>query len=880
MAKAKKQEKQIEPIEETIIQSSLDQIVSDRFGRYAKYIIQERALPDVRDGLKPVQRRIIYAMTELGLTHNKPFKKSARVVGEVIGKYHPHGDSSIYDALVRMAQDWKMNIPLIEVHGNKGSIDDDPAAAMRYTEARLSEISEHLVYGIKKDTVKFSPNFDDSEEEPVVLPALIPNLLVNGAMGIAAGYATEMPPHNLGEIIDAIIMKLRLPTTSVDELLTVVKGPDFPTGGIIQGEDGIISAFKTGRGRIAIKSRYRNTSDRIEIYEIPYGVIKSKLVKQIDDIIYERKIAGLKEVRDESDRNGITIAIDIDKNVDVEKVMDYLYSKTELQVYYNYNNVAIKDRAPRVMGIIDLIDAYIKHQKEVQVKSIKFDLNKDVVRHEIIEGLIKASGIVDQIIEAIKNVAGSKSEVVKTLIALFDFTEIQADAIAELKLYRLSRTDQETYLKEKEELSKRIKWANKILDSNSELNKHIISLLEKVKEKFATPRKTDIEAAMFVKKIDIEQLIRHEDFTIAITRDGYIKRFTEKMVVANDMTKLELKEKDSLVYFKKINTADKILLFTNKGRYVILHGHKVVETKWKEIGKHVNDYAEIERGEVIVDVVVVENYNISAFVVLITKLGKGKRVRIEDFEMQKTSKASTAILLQEDDELIGARVSNGLMNVIIISSKGNALNYPETQLSVYGTKSGGVRSNGFIMDEVATAFVVADRNDVIGLISSRGGMKRIKVSTIAPAGKNSVGKSLYRMLKGNPHVTIDAKVVEPTTKVYWSFEDKPIESTDFKNIGITHIEEGFSLSSSNYSIYYGNIFEYERIDSNYNPVGSIPTNVQEEVINDQHKKTTTTEITKPVAKKTLSADELFKEAEDSLNALDQISLDDLLKGIK
>lgn len=876
MAKAKEQKKSIEPINETIIQSSLDQIVSDRFGRYAKYIIQDRALPDARDGLKPVQRRIIYAMSELGLTHNKPFKKSARVVGEVIGKYHPHGDSSIYDALVRMAQDWKMNIPLIQVHGNKGSVDDDPAAAMRYTEARLSEISEHLVSGIKKQTVRFAPNFDDSEEEPVVLPALIPNLLVNGAVGIAAGYATEMPPHNLGEIIDAVVMKLKLPTTSVDELLTVVKGPDFPTGGIIQGEDGIISAFKTGRGRIAIKSRYKFLNDKIEIYEIPFGVIKSKLVKQIDDIIYERKIAGLKEVRDESDRNGISIAIDVDKSIDVEKVMDYLYSKTELQVYYNYNNVAIKDRAPKVMGLIELIDAYIKHQRDVQTKSISFDLNKDVVRYEIIEGLIKASSMVDKIIDAIKNVAGSKAEVVRTLISLFGFTEIQADAIAELKLYRLSRTDQDTYLKEKSDLEKRIKWANKILGSNAELNKHIIYLLEGIKEKFATPRKTDIQAEMFVKKIDIEQLIRHEDFTLAVTRDGYIKRFSEKMVVANDMTKLELKEKDILVYFKKINTADKILLFTNKGRYVIIHGHKVIETKWKEVGKHVNDYAEIENREFIVDVVVIENYNINGFVVLLTKNGKGKRVRIEDFEMQKTSKASMAILLQGDDELIGARVSNGFMNVVLISSRGNALNYPETQLSIYGTKSAGVRSHGFIMDEYASAFTMADRNDVVGLISSRGGMKRIKVSSISPAGKNSVGKPLYRILKGNPHVTIDIKVVEPTSKVYWSFEDKPIEATDFKNIGITNVEEGFSLSS-NYSVHSGNIFEYQRVTNDFNPIGE---NSQEQKNVTDEQENIVVEKPKPVAKKHINPEDLFKEAEDSLKALDQISLDDLLKGIK
>ena len=841
--------------EEKFIISNLDQIMSDRFGRYSKYIIQDRALPDARDGLKPVQRRILFSMSELGLWDNKAFKKSARVVGDVIGKYHPHGDSSIYEAMVRMSQDWKMNVPLIEMHGNNGSIDNDPAAAMRYTEARLSKITRLMLEGINKNSVKFSPNFDDSEREPSILPGLMPNLLVNGAKGIAAGYATEMPPHNLGEVIDATIARIKSPNCRLETLMQHIKGPDFPTGAIVQGLNGIYAAYERGRGKIIIRSKYEldnsKTKPSITISEIPYGVVKSKLIVQIDEIRFNKKISGIKEVRDESDRNALSIKIDLVPGSNPENIVRYLLLKTDLQIAYSYNNIAIVDKAPKQLTLTEIIDAYIRHQQDVQRRKIKFDLNKALKRLEIVEGLIRVSQITDKVIALIRSIKGSKSDVVNALIREFNFTKLQANAIAELRLYRLSATEQGMYIEEANELRKEINEYEEILSSVDSLNKYIITLLRGMKKNFATPRKTKIEREIEKVEINHEELIKHEEAWFGISRQGYIKRFSNRAYEANELQAYALKENDTLIYLHKGNTKDKLLIFTNKGRYLFVPGHKVQESKFKDWGKHVNDFAAITPEEKIVDAILVNDFSLKAFIVLFTKKGKAKRVKISDFKVARYSKALVAMKLSPGDELIGAKPSNGFKQVIAVATNGKAVKYSEVQLSIQGTKSGGVKGMSTIASDIA-AFALANNDDVLGIISQRGGVKRIKVSHLAPMSKTTQGKSMYRLIKGNPHRPLDLSQVIPSLK--GSFRDsKGLLTFEFNKVDITGVNEGFSLIGPSQTI-DGKIFKFNRIHKESDLFENVPSeNNQEE--------------------------EIFAKAEKAIDAFDQLSIDDLLKKI-
>lgn len=838
---------------DAILNQSLDQIMSDRFGRYSKYIIQGRALPDVRDGLKPVQRRILFAMSELGLNWNTPYKKSARVVGEVIGKYHPHGDSSIYEAMVRMAQDWKMNVPLIDMHGNKGSIDDDPAAAMRYTEARLSKAATGILNNIKKETVSFIPNFDDSEKEPIVLPGLMPNLMVNGAKGIAAGYATEMPPHNLGEIIDAIIYKIKSPNARLDSLTSIVLGPDFPTGGIVQGADGIFQAFERGFGKIVIRSKYEiikiKGGEAIHITEIPYGVIKQKLVKDIDEIRFNKKISGIKEVRDETDRNGLSIMIELHADTNAQLVVNYLLQKTELQVYYNYNNITIVDNAPKQLGLIELIDAYLKHQKEVQKKAIKFDLAKDEIRLEIVEGLIKVALITDEVIETIKKAEGSKQGVIRDLIAKYNFTELQANAIAELRLYRLSKTDQSIYISEAAELKVKIAYFKELLQNEESFDKYLIEILREFKKEFATPRKTVVEALFEKVEVNMEELIKHEDVYIGISRQGYIKRISNRGFESNKLEDYSLKDQDTLVYLNKINTVDKLLIFTDKGRYTFLPTHLIPDGKFKDFGKHVNDFSNMDVDENIIDVISVNDFNLNFNLVLVTSNGRVKRTKLSDFEVSRFSKAMTCFNLDDNSKLVSVRPSNGFNQIILVTSAGRAVKYSETQIPLYGTKSNGVRGIQIIDNSVVTALAVANVDDVIGLISKRGGAKRIKVSSIQPSARTTQGKQLYREVKGNPHIAIDAMVVDTNTQMQFNDLSEKLQIFEFKIVDITSIEEGFSIITSKTAV-DGKILKTERLISS----SELLVNIDKQ-----------------------SADDKIKAAEEAIEAASQISIEDILK---
>ena len=492
-------------IVQKIYDYSLEEIMGERFGRYSKYIIQDRAIPDVRDGLKPVQRRILYSMYKEKNTFDKPYRKSARSVGDIMGKYHPHGDSSIYDAMVRLSQWWKNNTPFIDMHGNNGSIDGDSPAAMRYTEARLSKISTEMLKDIDKDTVIFAPNYDDSLMEPTVLPSRFPNLLVNGTTGISAGYATNIPPHNLSEVIDATIHRIDYPNSKLDTIMDIIKGPDFPTGAIIEGIDGIRKAYETGKGKIIIKSKATIETVKgktsIVINEIPFEVNKALLVKSIDEIRVDKKIDGILEIRDESDREGIRIVIDIKKDANAELILNYLYKNTELQISYGINNIAIVNRRPKLLGILELLDAYIVHKKEVTIKKNEFDLAHAKARLHIVEGLIKAISILDEVIQTIRK-SKNKADSINNLMSNFGFTEKQADAIVTLQLYRLSNTDVTLLEDELKNLNIIINTINAILSDEDKLKAVMKDELRKIRNEYGTERKTLIKDEVTVIKID------------------------------------------------------------------------------------------------------------------------------------------------------------------------------------------------------------------------------------------------------------------------------------------------------------------------------------------------------------------------------------------
>ncbi|NFV95391.1 DNA topoisomerase IV subunit A, partial [Staphylococcus aureus] len=621
---------------EIIQDLSLEDVLGDRFGRYSKYIIQERALPDVRDGLKPVQRRILYAMYSSGNTHDKNFRKSAKTVGDVIGQYHPHGDSSVYEAMVRLSQDWKLRHVLIEMHGNNGSIDNDPPAAMRYTEAKLSLLAEELLRDINKETVSFIPNYDDTTLEPMVLPSRFPNLLVNGSTGISAGYATDIPPHNLAEVIQATLKYIDNPDITVNQLMKYIKGPDFPTGGIIQGIDGIKKAYESGKGRIIVRSKVeeetlRNGRKQLIITEIPYEVNKSSLVKRIDELRADKKVDGIVEVRDETDRTGLRIAIELKKDVNSESIKNYLYKNSDLQISYNFNMVAISDGRPKLMGIRQIIDSYLNHQIEVVANRTKFELDNAEKRMHIVEGLIKALSILDKVIELIRS-SKNKRDAKENLIEVYEFTEEQAEAIVMLQLYRLTNTDIVALEGEHKELEALIKQLRHILDNHDALLNVIKEELNEIKKKFKSERLSLIEAEIEEIKIDKEVMVPSEEVILSMTRHGYIKRTSIRSFNASGVEDIGLKDGDSLLKHQEVNTQDTVLVFTNKGRYLFIPVHKLADIRWKELGQHVSQIVPIEEDEVVINVFNEKDFNTDAFYVFATQNGMIKKSTVPLFK--------------------------------------------------------------------------------------------------------------------------------------------------------------------------------------------------------------------------------------------------------
>lgn len=730
---------------------SLDEIMGDRFGKYSKYIIQDRALPDVRDGLKPVQRRILYAMFKEGNTANKPYRKSAKTVGNVIGNYHPHGDSSVYGAMVRLSQEWKMRIPLIDMQGNNGSIDNDPAAAMRYTEARLSKIAIELLKDIDKETVLMSLNFDDTEYEPTVLPARYPNLLVNGATGISAGYATDIPPHNLEEVIDATIYRIKHPRCSFDDLHQYVKGPDFPTGAIVEGKEGIVNALKYGKGKVVVRSRVdiveEKNMNKIVVSEIPYEVNKAELVRKLDEIRFNKSIDGIIEVRDESDRNGLSIVIDLKKDVNVQNTLNYFYKNTDLQKNYNYNMVAIKDRKPVLMGLEDILDGYIQHQIEVVTKRSLYDLEKAKSRRHIVEGLMKAVSLLDDVVKTIRH-SKDKTDAKYNLEEKFGFSEKQSEAIVMLQLYRLTNTDIVLLENELKELNGFIEELEAILNDEKVLRKVIIKELKQIKSEYPSPRLTQIKDDILEVLVKEEDMFLPEDIYITITRDGYIKRVSQRSYGASDFSQFGKKDDDYLCDLHFANTLDKLLLFTNKGHYLFVPIHKIEEFKWKELGKHISYLVKLNNDEKIIKSIVVKSFDKNLYVLLASLKGQVKRVQLKEFEVQRYSKAMKCMNLKNDDELVGVSLTNDSQAVILVSENGFATLYDEKDISVLGIKAGGIKGIN-LKDDHLVSLCTFDplKSDNFVLVTNNGGIKRMHLSDIPMCSRATKGTMLFKNLK-------------------------------------------------------------------------------------------------------------------------------------
>lgn len=731
--------------------------MGERFARYSKYIIQDRAIPDVRDGLKPVQRRIIYAMYRDKNTYDKQFKKCANAVGNVLGKYHPHGDSSVYDALIRMSQSWKQNHILVEVDGNNGSIDGDGPAAYRYTECRLSKISEELLKDIDKDTVMMAPNYSDTLLEPTVLPAKFPNLLVNGTNGISAGYATNIPPHNLIEVCDAVIKRIDSPNCHEDSIYEIIKGPDFPTGGIVEGLDGIKSAFKTGRGKLIVtsKSEFQKNKgkDQIVISEIPFEVNKALLVKKIDDIRFEKKLDGIAEVRDESDKDSnIRIVIDLKPGADKELVLNYLLKNTELQTTYNYNMVCIDKRRPRLLGIIPIIDAYIDHQKDVILKRTNFDLAFARKEMHITEGLVKAISILDEVIAVIR-ASKNKPDAIENLVKKFDFTTEQATAIVMLQLYRLTNTDI-TVLNEKlENLRKIIEELTGILNDESKLKGVIKDELRRMKKEYGVPRKTEISETVKEIKIDQTDLITKEDVIIVLTNDGYLKRVPIKSHNSAD-GETALKPGDYVICYKQTNTLNKLCIFTSRGNYLYLPIHEIPSCKWKDLGKHISNFVTISPDDKAVNAFIISENVTNPEVTMFTREGMVKRTNLNDFIVSRYSKAYTAMKLKDTDEVVNVCITKP--NVLIVTKTGYYLNYMASEIPLSGPKAAGVKGINLKDDNVISGICYSEKDEYIDIFTNQKTAKRVKLSELNMLSRAKRGTTLIKKVKSTNYEIIKA----------------------------------------------------------------------------------------------------------------------------
>lgn len=776
---------------------SLEEIMSLRFAAYAKEIIQDRAIPDVRDGLKPVQRRILYAMYKAGNTSDKGYIKCAATVGDVLGKFHPHGDSSVYDAMVRMSQWWKQSAILVDIHGNNGSMDGDPPAAYRYTESRLSKISNELLKDLDKNTVAWAPNFDDRFLEPTVLPAKFPNLLVNGTNGISAGYATNIPPHNLGEIIDATIKRIDSPNCYLDTILEIVKGPDFPTGGIAFGKEGIIEAFKTGRGKVIVQAKYEFVKEKgkeqIIITEIPFEVNKQATVAKIESLRIDKKIEGISEVRDETDRSGIRIAIDLKSNANKEVIMKYLFKNTDLQISYNYNSVAIVNRTPKTLGILEIIDAYIAHQKEVITKRTEFDLAYYTKNYNIATGLIKAISILDEVIALIR-ASKNKSDAKINLVNKYGFTEEQAEAIVTLQLYKLTNTDIVVLKEECEKLKNLIEECNEILHDENKLKNLMKSELREVKKNYAVPRKTEIRDEIVDIKLDAKEMIPDEKCVIVVTNDGYVKRVSQKSF-SSSTEETTLKPGDYVTNKFMASTRDSLLLFTNLGNYLYVPIHILPEVKYKDLGKHISNTIMIKEQERIVASLILKDK--SKALTLFTKNGLTKQVLLKDFEVTRYSKPMMAIKLKDDDELINADTSSD--EVLFVTNNGLYLRFNTNEIPVVGTKASGVKGINLKDDYVIYASPIK-REEYLNIYTNYKTIKRVKVNELVSISRAKKGNMLFKKAKTKDYkINFAYLTVTKDTNIYRT--DNEIHELKTSEIPIMDLSSTGSSVKYNYDLF-------------------------------------------------------------------------------
>ncbi|ATG97427.1 DNA topoisomerase IV subunit A [Mesoplasma lactucae] len=699
-----------------IISFPLGELMEDRFGRYAKYVIQERALPDVRDGLKPVQRRILYGMNELKLSYNKPTLKSARIVGDVMGKYHPHGDSSIYEAMVRMSQDWKMGSTLVRMQGNNGSIDGDSAAAYRYTEAKLEKISELLLRDLDKNTVEFAPNYDDKLKEPTVLPAYFPNILVNGSTGIAAGYATNMPPHNLKEVIDVVVAYIKNPDLTLSQAMKYIKGPDFPTGGIIQGVDGIKEAFKTGKGRIILNSKWHEEKETIVIDEIPYEVVKTDLVKKIGEVVDNNPGLGVKEIIDESGREHLVrIAIHLQPKANMEVVRKYLFKQTPLSISYNYNNVVIIDKQPKQVGLLEIIESYVNHYVDVHTRKTQFNLDKALKRLEIVDGLIKAMSILDHVIATIRR-SENRGNAISNLIAEFQFSQTQAEAIVDMQLYRLSSTDVSKLKNEKQDLEASIKEYQHLLNDKEAQHEDIINNLLEVKEEYSKKRRSIIEDEVESLDVELKETIVEKSFTLYVSKDGYLKAITNDVKSKNQPETFGRKPGDLWIMEQEVSNMDHLIMISSSGDYYSIPLFKLPNNKWKDSGTHVNQFVTMSGEEKIINAFVVKDFSTAKNQLLLgTKKGLTKRIIISELETKTFNKGFRLIKLGKDDELVSAFLVNSRTNAVgVLTSTGYGVRYDLEDIPLQGTNSKGVKASSK-SDDIASIIPLENQNEILFL---------------------------------------------------------------------------------------------------------------------------------------------------------------------
>ena len=802
MAKEQKENEVLRRIQDY----ALEEIMGDRFGSYAKEIILDRAIPDVRDGLKPVQRRILYAMYKAGNTWDKGYIKCAATVGDVLGKFHPHGDSSVYDAMVRMSQWWKQNTILVDIQGNNGSIDGDGAAAYRYTEARLAKISGELLGDLDKNTVKWAPNFDDRFLEPTVLPAKFPNLLVNGSNGISAGYATNIPPHNLGEIVDATIKRIDSPNCRLDTILEIVKGPDFPTGGIVEGRDGIEEAFTTGRGKVIVKSKTEfkkeKGKEQIIVTEIPFDVNKAMLVQKIDALRIDKKIDGISEVRDETDREGIRIAIDLKNGANKEFVLNYLLKNTDLQISYNYNMVAIVNRTPKTLGIIPILDAYIDHFREVIIKRTEFNLAAYQKEFNIVSGLIKAISILDEVIKTIR-ASKNKIDAKYNLVDKYQFTEEQAEAIVMLQLYKLTNTDIVSLEERSKTLQELIKECNHILEDENELKNVMKGELREIKKNYATPRKTFIKDEITEIKIESTDLVSKDNFVVCVSRAGYVKKHSLKAFSANQEEYPAVKEGDYIEGLYKVNNLDTILMFTNLGNYLYVPVHEIPEAKFKDIGSHISNIIKVSDGERIIKTIAVNKFD-DTKITIFTKDGMVKRVLLKDLEVSRYTKPVTCIKLKDNDEVVSVSRIDG-KDALVITKDGYALKYDSSEIPVVSPKAGGVKSVKLNPgSEVVSSFIVSETKEYVCVFTDRNTAKRVKIDDISKVTRAKRGSVILKSPKSKKYDITYAFNVG--SKAIFGIIDKEVGYLKSSDINImdaastgtvftrTNVEEVFVLS--------------------------------------------------------------------------------------